>query len=142
MNKGRLLGLGFGLFALVCAIVSFDYARGRTPQTQSAVVLDILATGEKDRCRRDVSAIVQRHIPLGESIEKVLATVDALRIEPPAPWFWAPVMTSSFEQTPARLTIARTLRATAFGSEVLMLEVVLAEAKVASVSAKVACRFK
>jgi hypothetical protein len=142
MNLGRSLAIAFAVFSVVALIASFDMARGRTPVTQSALVLDVLAGGADKRCRRDVSAVAARHLKPGMGAAEARAVLDAATITPPSPWFWTPSLTRSDSTTATRIEAVRTLRATAFGNELIRLDVTLADGKVSAVNAQVECAFR
>jgi hypothetical protein len=142
MNLGRNIAIAFALFAVVALIASIDMARGRTPVTQSALVLDVLAGGADKQCRRDVSNVVARHVKPGMGAAEARAVIDAASITPPSPWFWKPSISRSDNITGSRIEAVRTLRATAFGNELLRMDVTLTEGKVTDVKAQVECAFR
>jgi hypothetical protein len=142
MNLGRSLAIAFAVFAVVALVASIDMARGRTPVTQSALVLDVLAGGADKQCRRDVSAVAARHVKPGMNAAEARAVIDAARITPPSPWFWKPSLTSTDAVSGTRIEAVRTLRSTAFGNELLRIDASLTEGKVSSVKAQVECAFR
>jgi hypothetical protein len=142
MNLGRNIAIAFALFAIVALIASIDMARGRTPVTNSALVLDVLAGGADKQCRRDVSAVAARHVKPGMGAAEARAVIDAASITPPSPWFWKPSVTSTDAVSATRIEAVRTLRSTAFGNELLRLDVTLSEGKVSDVKAQVECAFR
>jgi hypothetical protein len=142
MNLGRNIAIAFALFAVVALVASIDMARGRTPVTKSVLVLDVLAGGADKQCRRDVSAVAARHVKPGMSAAEARAVIDAVSITPPTPWFWKPVLTSSDIVSPARIEAVRTLRATAFGNELLRLDLAMTGGRVTDVKAQVECAFR
>ncbi len=142
MHLGRILAFAFAAFALVALVASIDLARGRTPETASALILDVLAGGEAKQCRRDVSEVVRRHIRPGMSADEAKAVIAAAQIMPPRPWFWVPQLTQGLSETAASIVATRTLRTTAFGNELLTLDIGLAEGKVARLAAQVECAFR
>ena len=94
-SKGRLLAGGVVLFALVCLVSTYDFSRGRVPQTTSPLISDVLAATTARECGRDATEVVARHLPPGieqAAAEKILT--EAV-IEPPKPWFWTPVNESA-----------------------------------------------
>lgn len=141
MHKGRLIAIGFAVFAVVCGVVSLDYARGRVPETTSPLILDILSEGVAKQCRRGVSAVVKRHIQPGMDRAAALQVISGAVIALPRPWFWRASLTESLADTPDRLQATRTLRATAFGNELLLIDLRLKDGRVDSVAAKVECAF-
>ena len=141
MHKGRLIAIGFAAFALICGVVSLDYARGRVPETTSSLILDILSEGVAKQCRRDVSAVVRRHIPPGMERARAVQAISDAVIALPRPWFWSASLTEAMVEAPDRLQATRTLRATAFGNELLLIDLRLRDGRVDSVAAKVECAF-
>jgi hypothetical protein len=140
-SLGRLIGIAFAAFAVVALVASFDMARGRTPETQSALVLDVLSRGVDKQCRRDVSAVVARHVQPGMSVAEARGAIAAATITPPSPWFWRPALIQSQSESPTSIQAVRTLRTTVFGNELLRLDVSLADGKVSAVKALVECAF-
>jgi hypothetical protein len=141
VKVGRLIALGFALFALVCGIVSLDYARGRVPETESALILAVLGGGADKKCRRDVSAIVARHIQPGMPRGEAMAVISGVTVKLPQPWFWKASRTEALVDEVDRIRATRTLRATAFGNELLMMDIILKEGRVESLAARVECAF-
>jgi hypothetical protein len=142
MNLGRNIAIAFALFAIVALVASIDMARGRTPVTQSALVLDVLAGGADKQCRRDVSAVAARHVRPGMGAAEARAIIDSVSISPPSPWFWKPSVTRSDNVSDTRIEAVRTLRSTAFGNELLRLDLTLADGKVSNVKGQVECAFR
>jgi hypothetical protein len=141
LTLGRTIGLAFAAFALVALVASVDMARGRTPQTQSPLILDVLAGGAEKQCRRDVSTVVARHIRIGMSASEARGVIDAAAIVLPEPWFWRPSLTQGLSETAGGIKALRTLRATVFGNELLRLDIAISEGKVSGVKAQVECAF-
>lgn len=142
LSKGRLIGIGFGLFALVCLVVSYDYARGRVPETDSALVAEVLAATSARECGRDATEIVLRHIPLGTEQAEAERRLEAIAIRPPQPWFWTPRVETSATWSGDGLEALRTIRATAFGNNLLRVHLSFSGGRVARVAAEVVCRFE
>ncbi len=140
-SKGRLIGIGFGLFALACLVVTFDYSRGRTPRTSSALVSDVLTATRSNECGRDASEIANRYLPPGldqDEAERILATIV---IEPPRAWFWRPQIENATSWTGPTLEALRTIKTTAFGNQVLRIHLTFADRKLRRLAAEVVCRF-
>jgi hypothetical protein len=76
------------------------------------------------------------------SAAEARAVIDAASITPPEPWFWKPSLTRSDRMSIDRIEAVRTLRSTAFGNELLRIDVSLAEGKVSAVRAQVECAFR
>ncbi len=140
-TKGQFIAIGFGLFALICGIVSMDYARGRVPETSSPLILDVLAGGAEKRCRRDVTDVAVKHLPAGMARADALRVINEATTELPRPWFWSPRRTDSVSERPDGITASRMMRATAFGNEQLLIELGIRDGKVDRVAAKVECAF-
>jgi hypothetical protein len=141
VNKGRLIAIGLAAFALICGVVSLDYARGRVPETSSQLILDVLASGVAKQCRRDATQAVQKHILPGMARADVLRVIDQVTIILPSPWFWKASVTQSLSDMPELVRATRTLRATAFGNELLLLDIIMKDGKVESMKARVECAF-
>lgn len=141
VSKGRLVGVGVGLFAIVCLVATYDFSRGRVPQTQSALVADVLATTTARECGRDATEVVTRHIPVGidqPAAEKIL---ESIAIEPPRPWFWTPSTENATSWTGDTLEALRTIKTTAFGNNLLRIHLTFADGKLRRTAAEVVCRF-
>jgi hypothetical protein len=141
LSKGRLIGIGFGLFALVCLVFTYDFARGRTPRTNSPLVAEVLTATTARDCGRDATEIAARYLPLGmeqAEAERILATIE---IVPPKPWFWRPAMENSTSWTGDTLEALRTIKTTAFGSNLLRLHLTFGDGRLRRLAAEVVCRF-
>jgi hypothetical protein len=140
-STGRLIGIGFGIVAVICLVFTYDYARGRTPQTDSALVAQVLSTTTARECGRDATEIAARHLPLGmeqAEAERILSTI---AIVPPKPWFWRPTMENATTWTGDTLEALRTIKTTAFGNNLLRLHLTFGEGKLRRLAAEVICRF-
>lgn len=141
-SKGRLIGVGFGLFALVCLLFTWDYSRGRTTQTESPLVLEVLAATKARECGRDATDIVARYLPEGMAqaeAERILATI---AITPPKPWFWSPQVETATTWTGDTLEALRTIKTTAFGNNLLRMHLTFGDGKLRKLAAEVVCRFE
>ena len=141
-RKGRLIGIGFAAFAAVCLVATYDYSKGRITDTSSDLVRDVLASsGNARECARDVTDVVSRRIPIGTEraeAERILA--DAT-IDPPKPWFWTPDVENSTVSEGQTLEALRTIKATAFVSNLLRVYLSFDDGKVKRVAAEVICHF-
>ena len=140
-SKGRLIGVGVALFALICLVTTYDYSRGRVPQTNSPLVSDVLAATVARECGRDATEIVSRHLPVGieqAAAEKILQTV---AIVPPTPWFWTPSSETATAWTGDTLEALRTIKTTAFGTNLLRIHLTFGDGKLRRLAAEVICRF-
>ncbi|HEV7259306.1 MAG TPA: hypothetical protein VGN82_16110 [Bosea sp. (in: a-proteobacteria)] len=140
-SKGRLIGLGVGLFALICLVTTYDYSRGRVPQTDSPLIADVLAGTTARECGRDATEIVARHLPAGIAQAQAEKILDAAVIVPPRPWFWTPAKESATTWTGDTLEALRTIKTTAFGSNLLRIHLTFADGKLRRLAAEVVCRF-
>ena len=140
-SKGRLLGIGFALLALVCLVFTWDYSRGRTTQTGSPLVLDVLAATKARECGRDATEIALRYIPLGTEQAEAERMLESIVIVPPKPWFWRPAVENATTWTGPTLEALRTIKATAFGNNLLRLHLTFEEGKLKRLAAEVVCRF-
>lgn len=140
-SKGRLLGIGFALFALVCLVFTWDYSRGRTTQTGSPLVLDVLAATKARECGRDATDIVARYLPLGTEQAEAERILAGIAIEPPRPLFWSPKVETSTVWTGETLEALRTIKVTAFGNNLLRMHLTFAERRLRKLAAEVVCRF-
>lgn len=140
-TKGRLIGVGLGLFALICLVVTFDYSRGRTPATASPLVAEVLAATVARECGRDATEIVARYLPVGieqAEAERILGTIE---IAPPRPWFWTPMVENATTWTGETLEALRTIKTTAFGANLLRIHLTFADGRLRRLAAEVVCRF-
>ena len=138
---GRVIGVGFGIFAIVCLIVTYDYSRGRTPQTASQLVADVLATAGGRECGRDATEIVQKQFPIGMEQQAAEAQLESLTITPPRPWFWTPRIEHATSWTGDTLEALRTIKTTAFGNNLLRMHLTFQDARLTRIAAEVVCRF-
>jgi len=141
-SKGRLIGVVVGLFALICLVATYDFSRGRVPQTDSALVADVLGATTARECGRDATEIVARYLPVG--IEQAAAEkfLEGVNIVPPRPWFWKPSLENATAWTGDTLEALRTIKVTAFGSNLLRVHMTFAEGKLRRLAAEVVCRFE
>jgi len=140
-SKGRLIGIGFGLFALVCLISTFDFSRGRVPETNSPLVSEVLGATTARECGRDATEIVGRYLPLGMAQADAEAVLATIAIVPPKPWFWTPVIENATTWTGQTLEALHTIKATAFGNNLLRTHLTFADGKLHRLAAEVVCRF-
>ncbi len=142
LGKGRLIGVGFGVFALICLIFTYDYSRGRLPETSSPMVAEVLAATTARDCGRDATEIVSRFLPLGMERAEAERVLDGASIVPPRPWFWSPNVETSTRWDGDSLEALRTIKVTAFGNNLLRIHLTLADGKVRRLAAEVVCRFE
>jgi hypothetical protein len=140
-SRGRLIGAAFCLFALICLIATFDYSRGRVPDTASPLVADVLAATTARECGRDATDIVTRYIPIGTERDKAEAILAAVTIVPPKPWFWTPAIENATTWTGDTLEALHTIKATAFGNNLLRTHLTFEDGKLRRVASEVVCRF-
>lgn len=141
MFKGRLIGIVLGLFALVCFVVTFDYSRGRTPETNSKLVAEVLAGTRSGECGGDDTELASRYFPLGMTQAEAERMLGTIEIVPPKPWFWQPEIENATTWTGDTVEALRTIKVTAFGSQVLRLHMTFGEGKLRRLAAEVVCRF-
>lgn len=140
-RKGRLLGVAFAVFALICLVATYDYSRGRIPQTRSALVSDVLAVSNGRECARDATEIVTRYIPVGAGRADAERALSEVTINPPKPWFWTPAVENSTVSDGATIEALHTIKATAFGTNLLRIYLGFEDGKVKRVAAEVVCHF-
>lgn len=141
-RKGRLIGIGFAVFAVVCLVATYDYSKGRIPETRSALVQDVLASsGNARECARDVTDVVSRLIPLGMERAEAERILAGATIDPPRPWFWKPDVENSTVSEGQTLEAMHTIKTTAFVSNLLRVYLSFEEGKVKRVAAEVICHF-
>lgn len=140
-SKGRLIGIGFGLFALVCLVVTYDYSRGRNTQTNSPLVSDVLTATRSNECGRDATEIAARYFPLGMEQAEAERLLGTMTIVPPAAWFWRPAIENATTWTGPTLEALHTIKTTAFGNQLLRLHLTFADGKLKRLAAEVVCRF-
>ncbi|WP_156323250.1 hypothetical protein [Bosea sp. AAP35] len=141
ISKGRLLAGGVILFALVCLVATLDFSRGRVPETTSPLVGDVLAATTARECGRDATEVVSRHLPAGIEQAAAESILKAATIVPPQPWFWTPVMETATTWTGDTLEALRTIKTTAFGTNLLRVHLTFGDGKLRRLAAEVVCRF-
>ena len=140
-RKGRLLGIGFAVFAVICLVATYDYSKGRIPQTDSRLVQDVLVEGNPRECARDVTTVVTRHIPLNTDRAEAERILAGVVITPPSAWFWKPQLENGTVSEGATLEAIRTIRTTPFVSNLLRVYLGFEDGKVKRVAAEVICHF-
>lgn len=140
-RKGRLLGVAFAVFALICLVATYDYSKGRIPQTRSALVSDVLAVTNGRECARDATEIVTRYIPIGTGRADAERVLWEVTIDPPRPWFWTPAVENSTVSEGTTIEALHTIKATAFGTNLLRIYLGFEDGKVKRVAAEVVCHF-
>lgn len=138
----RITVIAFGLVALVIGLSSFDLARGRVADTQSALIADVVAASRDKQCGGDVTPVLAKYFPVGMSRNAALAALAEVRVNPPRPWFWTPKMDDRTNATPDRISAVRTLRAVFSGQHDLSLTLDMADEKVTAATGEVVCRFR
>jgi hypothetical protein len=141
LGKGRLIGVGFGLFAVVCMMATYDFSRGRPPETTSPLVAEVLGATTSRDCGRDATEIALRYLPLGTEQAQAEQILGTIAIVPPKPWFWTPEIENSTNWDGDSLEALRTIKATAFGNNLLRIHLSFADGKVKRLAAEVVCRF-
>ena len=141
LRKGRLLGVAFAVFALVCLVATYDYSKGRIPQTRSALVSEVLAVTNGRECARDATEIVSRFIPVGTERAEAERKLTEITIDPPRPWFWTPAVENSTVSEGNSIEALHTIKATAFGTNLLRIYLGFEDGKVKRVAAEVVCHF-
>lgn len=142
VSKGRLIGIGVGLFALLCFVATYDYSRGRVPETTSPLVAEVLGATTARECGRDATEIALRHIPLGTAQAEAERALEGIAITPPRPWFWRPAIENATSWTGPTLEALRTIKATAFGNNLLRLHLTFEDGRLKRLAAEVVCRFE
>lgn len=141
-RKGRLLGIGFAVFAVVCLLATYDYSKGRITDTSSELVRDVLASsGNARECARDVTDVVSQRIPLGTERAEAERILAGATIDPPKPWFWTPDVENSTVSEGQTLEAMHTIKSTAFVSNLLRVYLSFEDGKVKRVAAEVICHF-
>lgn len=141
-RKGRLIGIGFAAFALICLVATYDYSRGRIPDTKSVLVQEVLSSsGNARECARDVTDVVSRHIPVGTGRAEAERALADATIDPPRPWFWTPDVENSTVSEGQTLEALHTIKTTAFVSNLLRVYLGFEDGKVKRVAAEVICHF-
>lgn len=142
VSKGRVIGVVFGLFALLCLFATYDFSRGRTPETDSALIAEVLTATRARECGRDATEIAAKYFPVGMprgEAEQVLAQT---LIRAPRPWFWKPVDENSTVADGDSVEALRTIKITAFGNQLLRLYLGFEDGRVSKLAAEVVCRFE
>ncbi len=137
----RLVAAAFLGTIAVLAIASWDVARGRVPETDSPLLLDVLNSKEDRTCTRDLPDLAAKHFPKGMAEAEARALLAAARVNPPSPWFWTPKPEDRISPAgvPGDLTFVRTLRYTPFGNHHVNGALTLADGKVTGARLRVIC---
>ena len=133
-SKGRMVAIGVGLFALICLVTTYDYSRGRVPQTDSALVAEVLAATTARECGRDATEIVSRYLPAGIEQAQAEKILESVVIVPPRPWFWTPSTETATTWTGDTLEALHTIKTTAFGTNLLRIHLTFGDGKHTRVS--------
>jgi hypothetical protein len=141
VNTGRFVALAFVLVALIGAVLTWDASQGRVPETDSTVVGAVLGATINKQCARDVTAAITPLMPVGMPRAQAEALLAAATIRLPKPWFWKPVRLDRTSIVGDQLEMRRTIKATVFGSETLVLEAGFANDRLAALKARVECSF-
>lgn len=114
----RLVAAAFLGSIMVLAIASWDVARGRVPDTDSPLLLDVLNSKEDRTCTRDLPELADKHFPKGMTEESARALLAASIVAKPRPWFWTPKPEDRMSAVSAagEMSFVRTLRYTPFGN--------------------------
>ncbi len=137
----RIVGAVFLAAVIALGVASWDVARGRVPETRSALLLDVLESPDDRICTRDASAIAARHIKPGMSRAEALDVLGKATVVPPKPLFWTVKPQDALADQGASIAFTRVARYTAFGNHVLTGAVALEGDAVRSVSARSICPF-
>lgn len=138
---GRVIGIAFAVFAIVCLVFSYDYSRGRTPETQSQLVSDVLAAAGARECARDATEIAEKYFPIGMEQKAAEEKLETVAIRPPQPWFWTPRIEHATAWSGDTLEALRTIKTTAFGNNLLRMHLTFRDQRLTRLAAEVICRF-
>lgn len=141
MSSGRIVVIAFGLVAVVGAVLTWDASKGRVPETSSTVIAAVLAATINKQCARDVSAALAPVLPVGMGRGPAETLLAAATIRLPRPWFWKPQRLDRTSIVGDKLEMRRTIKATVFGSETLILEANFTDDKLSALKARVECSF-
>lgn len=139
----KVVAAGFLLSIATLAIASWDLARGRSPDTNSPLLIAVLQTPDNRTCTRDLPGISARFFPAGQPAAEARALIDGATVVPPRPWFWTPKVEEMTEADPAGafLRFQRTFQFTPFGSNVLTGALTFRDGRVATARLGVRCPF-
>lgn len=137
----RLVAAAFVGSITILALASWDVARGRVPETDAPLLLDVLNSPENRTCTRDLPELAARYFPAGMSEAAMRALVLASSVKPPRPWLWTPksddVMSAA--SPTGEVSFVRTLRYTPFGNHHVNGAVTLSDGKVTGAKLRVVC---
>ncbi|KRE12493.1 hypothetical protein ASE66_18325 [Bosea sp. Root483D1] len=142
VSKGRLIGIVFGLFALVCLFATYDFSRGRNTDTDSALIAEVLTASRAKECGRDATEIATKYFPAGMGRAEAEQLLAQTVIRAPKPWFWKPVDENSTLADGDSIEALRTIKITAFGNQLLRLYLGFEGGKIHKLAAEVVCRFE
>jgi hypothetical protein len=137
----RLVATVFVGSIAVLALASWDVARGRVPETDSALLLDVLNSPENRTCTRDLPELAARYFPPGMTEAALMALLGNSTVKPPRPLTWSPKIEdaiSAISQT-GEISFVRTLRFTPFGNHHVNGIVTLVDGKVSGARLRVVC---
>ncbi|MGL4440019.1 MAG: hypothetical protein ACRCUE_12185 [Bosea sp. (in: a-proteobacteria)] len=137
----RLVAVAFVGSIAVLAFASWDVARGRVPETDAPLLLDVLNSPENRTCTRDLPELAAKHFPPGMTESAMRALVSASTVKPPRPWVWTPkVEDAIFATTPTgEISFVRTLRYTPFGNHHVNGTITVLDGKVTASKLRVVC---
>lgn len=138
----RIVAAAFLATILALALASWDIARGRVPETGSALVVDLLQMPENRRCSQDVSPVLTRHVRAGMTKVEAVAALKLAVVTPPSPWFWTPKVEDTVADRPdGGVEATRVIRYTAFGNQKLAARLDIGDGVVTKASGVVICPF-
>jgi hypothetical protein len=137
----RLVAVAFVGAIAVLAFASWDVARGRVPETDAPLLLDVLNSPENRTCTRDLPELAAKYFPVGMGESAVRAIVAASTVKPPRPWSWTPKIEDTISVTApnGEISFVRTLRYTPFGNHHVNGTVTLAGGTVTASKLRVVC---
>lgn len=137
----RFVAAAFVTSIAVLGLASWDVARGRVPETDAPLLLDVLNSPENRTCTRDLPELAAKHFPPGMTEAAMRALLAASTVKPPRPWLWTPKSEDAVSSlSPAgEISFVRTLRYTPFGNHHVNGAVSLSDGKVTGAKLRVVC---
>ena len=130
-----------GLHCPICATYLRELERLVPDFAQRGVETIAISSDEADRARQMAEKINASGLRIGYGLDLAERALSEITIDPPKPWFWTPAVENSTVSQGATIEALHTIKATAFGTNLLRIYLGFEDGKVKRVAAEVVCHF-